>query len=385
MWLTMIVVQARPHVLPTIRGALAAATRALLLLSVVTTTTAPARTAAADATAAVPATSDAALVPPMVAFHLRDAGGRPLATQDDVLGDLPALAVLDTGAGTHLLSHDTALRFGVRADTGARWVETGLSGEHALAVSAPYTVALDAGTPLLLPAQRLLLNDVPATAATMLTNPGAIVDVIGMPALERAIVELRLDATLGLPAASLLPAGGAVHADRWVPLALVDFNHRHHPGNRGAPPTMAANPVLRGVHVVRGTHDVRGDWLLDTGSAVTVLSTAGARALGLAEPAPLSAPVGGISGSEALRGWRVDRIELPTTADGVLTVTDAAIFVHDVTTVTDDGTRTTLDGILGTNLLAAFARVVIDVPHARLGFDLPPADDDLGKPRSLHR
>ncbi|MBI3770030.1 MAG: hypothetical protein HY271_16280 [Deltaproteobacteria bacterium] len=380
----MSVVQAMPQFVPTTRGAVAAAMRALLLLIVVTTT-AQVRAAAGGVTSAVPATSDAALVPPMVAFSLRDAGGRSLATPDDALGDLPALAVLDTGAGTHLLSHDTALRFGARADAGARWVETGLSGEHTLAVSTPYTVALDAGTPLLLPAQRLLLNDVPATAAAVLSNPGAIVDVVGMPALEHAIVELRLDAALGLPAVLLLPAGGTVHADRWVPLALVDFNHRRHPDNRGAPPTMAANPVLRGVRVVCGTRDVRGDWLLDTGSAVTLLSTAGARALALAEPAPLSAPVGGISGSEALRGWRVDRIELPTTTDGVLTVTDAAIFVHDVTTVTDDGTRTTLDGILGANLLAAFARVVIDVPHARLGFDLPPADDDLRRPRSPRR
>jgi hypothetical protein len=61
--------------------------------------------------------------------------------------------------------------------------------------------------------------------------------------------------------------------------------------------------------------------------------------------------------------------------------------VHDISTVRADGTTVTLDGVLGMNLLlpsgtgitllgaseqlpAPFARVVIDIAHARLGFTL---------------
>lgn len=355
-------------------------------------------------TVTVHARADATLLPPLVAFRLRDGAGRPLAAAaDDLLGDLPVVAVLDTGASAHLLSHDTAARLGVHADPGARWMETGMAGEHAFAVSTPYTIAVVAGDDaegsphgargprareapsLLLTGQRLLVNDVPATAAAALASPGAVVDVIGMPAIASAVVEIVPDGDTAtpVPGAALVPTLTpaavsfaspeiAVRADHWLPLTLVDFSRHHHLANRGAPPTLASNPVFRAVRVARAGRSAEGDWLLDTGSAVTIVSTATARALGLTGQPPLSAPVGGISGAQqALSGWRVDRIELATTT-GIVAITDAAVFVHDVTTVADDGTRITLDGIVGANLLDAFARVVLDVAHARVGVDLRP-------------
>ncbi|HEY2387415.1 MAG TPA: aspartyl protease family protein [Candidatus Binatia bacterium] len=346
---------------------------------------------AAAASVTVRAATDATLLPPMIALHLRDGAGRALKPVDageaELMGDLPVLAILDTGASATLLSHDTAQRYGVRSESGARWTETGMTGDHALGVTAAYGLALDAGgdedggrgrraapSPIVLDGQRLLVNDVAATPEAMLASPGAIVDVVGMPALQRAVAELH-PAGGGLAPASvtLHEAGDAVRADHWLPLALVDFARHHDPKNRGTPPTLAPNPVLRGVRVVEGGHSARGDWLVDTGSALTILSTATARSLGLHEPAPLSAPVGGISGTQqALPGWHVERVEIPTSDGDVLVLTDAAVFVHDVTTVTDDGTRITLDGIFGANQLEAFSRVVIDVPHARLGVDLRP-------------
>jgi hypothetical protein len=342
---------------------------------------------AASGTVVVRAGVDAALMPPMIAFRLRDGAGRPLTpTGDgaDVLADLPVIAVLDTGASAHLLSHDTAARYGVRIESGARWIETGMTGEHALGVTTPYSLSVETGgdddgtsrrrrpPPVVLSSQRILVNDVPATTEAMLTSPGAIVDVVGMPALEHAVVELRPGGGGLAPAAvSLLSEGDDARATCWLPLALVDFSRRHHPKNRGTPPTLASNPMLRGVRVVHDGRSVRGDWLVDTGSAVTILSTEAAHALGLSDPAPLSAPVGGISGSQkALQGWHVDRIELTTTTGGIVALTDAAVFVHDVSTTTDDGARITLDGIFGANLLDAFSRVVIDIPHSRIGIDV---------------
>lgn len=336
---------------------------------------------------AVPSRSDATAVPPVVAFEVRDGAGSRTRSVGDDDAALPSIAVLDTGASAHLLSRDTAARLAVRADAGARWIETGMNGEHPLGVSSPYALALAATPPLVLPAQRVLLNDVAATADAILTSPGAVVDVIGMPAIERAIVEIRpgggdgtgldLDGALAALAPSevtIVRPDRTVAAEHWLPLALRDFSRRTDPRNRGAVPTLARNPVLPGVRVVRGSHRAGGDWLLDTGSAVTIVSTTTARTLGLAGAGPLSVPLGGISGKqETMSGWRVDSIELATTSGATLAITDAAVFVHDVTTTADDGTRTTLDGILGANVFDAFARVVLDVPHARLGVDLRPA------------
>ncbi len=362
----------------------------LTLAALAAALAAPLPAAASSRTLVARAAADATLLPPVVAMRLRDAAGRPLAPSGDeaadFLGDLPVLAILDTGASAHLLSHDTAARYGVRAEPGARWTETGMTGDHALAVSAPYALALDVGgdgttsgrgaasAPIVLPAQRLLVNDVATTPETMLANPGAVVDVVGMPALEHVIADIRpAGGGLAPAAVVLLAPGDDPHVDCWLPLALVDFSRRHDPRNRGAPPTLASNPMLRGVRVEHDGRSARGDWLLDTGSAITILSAQTARALGLAEPAPLSAPVGGISGGQqAMPGWHVDRIEIPTSDGGVLALTDAAVFMHDVTTTTDDGAHITLDGILGANQLEAFSRVVIDVPHARLGVDLRP-------------
>jgi len=345
---------------------------------------------AGAASVTVRAGTDATLMPPMIALHLRDSAGRPLkpvdADEAELTGDLPVLAILDTGASAHLLSHDTAARYGVRSEPGARWTETGMTGEHALGVTAAYGLALDGGgessergqraapAPIVLAEQHFLVNDVAGTPEAMLTSPGAVVDVVGMPALQHAVAEIR-PAGGGLAPATvaLLDPGDTVRVDHWLPLVLVDFARHHDPKNRGSPPTLAPNPVLRGIRVTHDGRSARGDWLVDTGSAITILSAAAAKSLGLSGPAPLSAPVGGISGAQqALPGWHVDRIEIPTSDGDVLALTDAAVFVHDVTTVTDDGTRVTLDGIFGANQLEAFTRVVIDVPHARLGVDVKP-------------
>jgi hypothetical protein len=227
----------------------------------------------------------------------------------------------------------------------------------------------------------------------LLASPGATTDVVGMPAIREAVVEIR-SATAG--AAPLVveihPRGARVPADVWVPLDLVDFNRRAHPANRGPLPSLTVNPMIPGVRVTAGARHAEGDWLLDTGSAVTILSSPLARALGLvdaagrpARPPAFALPVGGISGAErSLPGFRLDRLELAAADGRTIVVEDPAVLVHDVVTTTDDGVEHRLDGILGMNVLAssgsgmtlagfartyapAFARVVIDVPGRRLG------------------
>lgn len=356
-------------------------------------------------------TGEATLQQPMIVLGL---GDRPARAQkpsrnplEDVGLDLPAMAILDTGASGHVLSHGTAERFGVVAESGARYFETGLSGDHPMQVSRPVTLhvtdlAADAddgrrhGPPPeshRLADQRVLLNEAPSDLGALLLSPGAMVDVVGMPLIRERVVEIT-----PVDAASLSPLTVRLHAsaaglavDAWVPLTLTDFTHRD-PRNRGADPSLADNPVVPAVHVERGAAEADGDWLLDTGATCTMISTATARALGLVDAAgkpttrpSFSLPVGGIGGGHRnLPGFRLDRLTLDTTDGRTLVFEHPAVVVHDITTKDADGTTVTLDGVLGMNLLLPsgegismlgittqlpppFARVVIDTKGERLG------------------
>jgi hypothetical protein len=372
----------------------------------------------------VRAGGEGAAAQPMVGFELRAVGsGRPLTPgKDEVLGGLldgvPTVAILDTGASGSVISGPTAARFAVDAEHGSRYVEVGMAGEHAMAVSRPYTLALcnddatEDGTrapgsrrpragarrrraragcdaALVLSAQRFLLNEPNVDLAALLTSPGTAVDVVGMPAIASMVVELRPASEAGV---RLHPRGARVPADLWIPLDMVDFNRRRHPKNRGPLPTLAVNPMVRGVRAVAGSRSAAGDWLLDTGSAVTILSSPLARRLGLVDGRgkPLhdpdfTLPVGGIGGGQRpLPGFRIDRLELDAEDGTTLVIDEPSILVHDVVATDDGGTAHRLDGILGMNVLgvsgsgmsiagfsrtyaAAFERVVIDAPRRRLG------------------
>lgn len=356
-------------------------------------------------------TGEATLQQPMIVLGL---GDRPERAQkpsrnplEDVGLDLPAMAILDTGASGHVLSHGTAERFGVVAEGGSRYFETGLSGDHPMQVSRPVTLhatdlEADAddgrrrGPPAesyRLANQRLLLNEAPADLGALLLSPGAMVDVVGMPLIRERVVEIT-----PVDAASLSPLAVRLHAsaaglavDAWVALTLTDFTHRDS-RNRGADPSLADNPVVPAVHVERGAAEADGDWLLDTGATCTMISTATARALGLVNAAgtpttrpSFSLPVGGIGGGhQNLPGFRLDRLTLDTTDGRTLVFEHPAVVVHDITTKDADGTTLTLDGVLGMNLLLPsgegisvlgittqlpppFARVVIDTKGERLG------------------
>lgn len=365
----------------------------------------------------VGATGEAALSQPMVTIAI--AGARhaaPAARRDDDLADLaadlPAVAVLDTGASAHILSSGSAERFGVEAEPGARYVEVGMSGDHAMGVSRAVTLVVsdlepelddDAARPsrarrpppaVRVAAQRVLLNEAPTDLAAALLSPGSMVDVIGMPVIRDRVVEIA-PGDPGLPAVAvrLHPSAAGLDVDEWIALTLVDFN-RPHPRNRGPLPALATNPSLA-VRAVAGAARASGDWLLDTGAACSMVSTATARRLGLvdadgrpARPPMFTLPIGGIGGgNQSLPGFRLDALELTTEDGRTLVFPRPAVVVHDITAERADGRTVTLDGILGMNLLlpsgngmtmlgsteqlaSPFERIVIDVAHTRLGFTL---------------
>lgn len=363
----------------------------------------------------LPRTGEAATAQPMVVLSFGDrprAAGPAKKTGNlenllDELGDLPAVAILDTGASGHVLSHGTAARFDVKPETGARYYEAGMSGAHAMGVSRPISLGVEdfdptleedtrtrraTGPPFRLSAQRLLMNDAPADPRALLLSPGAMVDVVGMPLIRERVVEIAPSPDAGSAlAVRLHPSAAGLRVDVWVPLTLVDFNRRD-PRNRGATPTLTTNPIVAGVTTELGTAEAEGDWLLDTGAACTMISTATARALGLfdADGKPtrrpeFTLPVGGVGGGHTnLPGFRLDRLSVTAEGDRTLVFPGAAVVVHDVATIGTDGTKVVLDGILGMNLLlpsgdgmtmlgaatqlpSPFERIVIDVAGDRLG------------------
>lgn len=364
----------------------------------------------------LPATGEAAVTPPMVVLTLGDrpSTARKAAADDrtDLLGDLPALAILDTGASGHVLSAATAARFGVATERGSRYIEVGMSGEHAFAVSEAVSVAVSDLEPeaaeddaprrrrprpgtFRLPGQRLLLHEGPNDPTAALLSPGTMVDVVGMPLIRERVIEIVPDAeAIAALAVRLHPSAAGLRVDAWVALELVDFNRRH-PRNRGPRPSLATNPLVPGVTLTHGTAEAEGDWLLDTGAVCSMISTATARRLGLVDrdgtPArrpDFALPLGGVGGGhQTLPGFRLDFLRLGTTDGRTLEFPNPAVVVHDVSTIDADGEKVTLDGILGMNLLlpsgsgmtmlgmatqlpAPFARVVIDVPRERMGLAL---------------
>jgi hypothetical protein len=358
----------------------------------------------------LPRTGEAALAQPMVVIAVGDERKAAAAKSrtnplEDLADDLPAVAILDTGASGHVLSAASAERFGVLPESGARYVETGMSGDHPMTVSRSVSLAVSdmepededarhgarrAATPVRLTGQRFLLNEAPQDLASALLSPGSMVDVVGMPLLRDHVVEIEP----GEEALAVRLHGSAagLSADAWVALTLVDYTRRD-ARNRGPSPSLAANPIVPGVRTVLGAAHADGDWLLDTGATCSMISTKTARRLGLVdadgEPTRRPAftlPVGGIGGgSTSLAGFRLERLELAADDGPTLVFPDAAVVVHDITTTRADGTPVTLDGVLGMNLLlpsgsgmtmlgagttrpSPFARIVIDVPGKRLGF-----------------
>jgi hypothetical protein len=373
----------------------------------------------------VRATGEGALGQPVVGLSVR--GGRTTASSGDDLAALlgnatGGIAILDTGASAHLLSAATAARAGVEAEPGARYVEVGVAGDHTLAVSRPCTLALSAAVlpdlaallgaatadqpraraaastspahrpaadAVTLSAARLLLHAAPADGAT--PELGALLDVVGMPALLQMVVAITPERSAGPVPVEVLAKDARETADLWVPLVLEDFNRPHDPRNRGPLPALASNPLV-GVRAYAGGASVEGRWLLDTGAAVTMLARATAHALGLVDDgghplrkAEFALPLAGISGPErSLPGFRIDRLEIAAERDTALVFPRPAVVVQDIS-VTDAAGRTrTLDGVLGMNLLLAsgsdlrdgafasehepaFTRVVLDMPRARLG------------------
>jgi hypothetical protein len=126
-----------------------------------------------------------------------------------------------------------------------------------------------------------------------------------------------------------------------IPMSLFGGDNHTNPGSAV---TESPNPVQTDVGLTWGSNTLtHQNYMFDTGSQVTVISTAEARALGLNLTQSLfSMQLQGAGGSSAVPGYTLNALDLPLEDGNVLEFTNVPVFVLDV--------PSGLDGLLGMNL-----------------------------------
>jgi hypothetical protein len=385
-------------------------------------------------TIVVAGTLEAAVGQPLVHVQVKD-GKRVLTARrtelERLLGDAEGFAWsftahLDTGSSSYVISKSTAARFGIEAVEDAAYHEVGLHGVVRMGVSRPYSLSLGdfGGAPSEEPEEFLNVARSAAFQLNLAEAPpqlalvGGGIDVVGMPAIKRLVIEIdptamsdrlqagarpgqdlleRLESLAALPVVRLHSARRRPRSiDVEIQLEYVDYNRRRHPGNRGPLPVLAPNPMITGVVTEHGPRTFTADWFLDTGAATSIISTGHAQALGLYDAAgkPVRAPdftvmLGGIGGDiQRADGFVIERLRIGAARSRTLEFHRAHVIVRDVGIELPDGKKFVLQGVLGMNLLlpsasglgqgdlsglreAPFKRIWIDGPRHTLSLDLP--------------
>jgi hypothetical protein len=325
-----------------------------------------------------------------------------------------------------VISKSTAARFGIEAVEGAAYHEVGLHGAVRLGVSRPYSLYLGDFGGALTEAPEEFLNVARkaafqlnlAEAPPQLALVGGGIDVVGMPAIKRLVIEIdptamsdrlrdgarpgqdlldRLESLAALPVVRLHSARRRPRSiDIEIQLEYVDYNRRRHPGNRGPLPDLAPNPMITGVVTEHGSRTHTADWFLDTGAAASIISTAHAQALGLydaagkpARPPDFTVMLGGIGGDiQRAEGFIIERLRIQGAKARALEFHRAHVVVRDIGIELPGGETFVLQGVLGMNLLlpsasglgqgdlsglceAPFQRIWVDGPRHTLSLDLP--------------
>jgi predicted aspartyl protease len=236
--------------------------------------------------------------------------------------------ILDTGAGTTLLTIGMAAQSGVRA-TGTK---EGLGAAGRIAIQTGQADSLQVG--------RIALRDTPA----LITD-----DV------------LRIGAAIGATVHGTL---GHSFFGRFR--MTVDYrrcrlrldSERHVPGPEGVSFRLAhsAKPLV----VVDALVDGKGPYpfAVDTGASTTVISTGMAQSLGV-ESRPIPAVTGGGGTLQASAGT------IRSLAAGSARRENLSVIIGGFMGMLSQATGTRLEGIVGHNFLSAF-QVILDYPNALL-------------------
>jgi hypothetical protein len=341
-------------------------------------------------------------------------------------------AFIDTGASGVMLSRNTFTALGIQpANHRGRPVafhDVGVGGTEEFGVSEPLYLFLAASAGVGAEPGDASQYSLPIGPVRVQLAPGgglldAItggLDVVGMPAMKGRVVVIdptpvdtfadtirttvldarkdrravpKVDRTVVLSYASFArftrtePAGAQAPAladNPFVgPSPVTPSIVRRAAANRPAAadgaatrvrPNAAGGDVPPVVVTLNGKHSA-GSWLLDTGAAASMISTAQAKQLGVTyaegtegtdapklNGAPLNEQftftVGGVGGQKKMAGFFLDTLTLPTREGEPLVYKRAPVLVMDIT-VQDPHTKqqVTLDGILGMNYFVATANI----------------------------
>jgi hypothetical protein len=338
---------------------------------------------------------EAALDLPRILFLLRrDANGPPLEYEGQFELNW---AFLDTGASGLLLSRETVEALEISLESDAQYVDVGVGGEEYFDVSEPLylgTVAYDDPDPY--DPSRYLLNpqwrfQVSREYAEFPMEP---LDIIGMPAMAGKVIVLDptqiitpdyFIADIKEPNDPAIPP-----VDINVALRFEKYITPENPDNIPPLPVLAYNPQIIGIRIQYDVNSSTGDWILDTGSMVSLCSYEQARNLGLMDensdplvPVDFTVPIGGIGGQVELPGFEIDSLSVPTLNGYDIVFQNARICVHDIGITDETGQEVILDGVFGSNFLCPsmkldftgisdtpFNRIVIDMREGILSFDV---------------
>ena len=336
----------------------------------------------------------AALDQPRVNLHLRrDANGQPLVAKKLGQETINVQAFLDTGASGIMLSTTTADALGVKrmgaGDANVVFHDVGVGGTDEFNVSEPLFIFIapfgrtgepddPSGYPITVGPVRAQVGPLNGGIMQMLTGG---MDVVGTPVMKGRVIVLDprpVDTFGDTMRAQVCERNSAQipKTDRHVALRLESFAPytRTEPPT-AQPPTLADNPFIDGVAVSMAAQKSTGSWLLDTGAAASMISSAQAakvgvkyvpgtegtdapRLAGVPENEQFTLTIGGVGGTKKSAGFYLDTLVIPTRERDPLIYKKAPVFVTDIT-VEDPKThqKRTLDGVFGMNFLVASAHV----------------------------
>ena len=357
-------------------------------------------------------------------------------------------AFLDTGASSISLSPHTAGQLGLKREIAgkdeARFQDVGVGGGSQFAISEPIFFSIAPMAPNVDVEQK----DAIAMSYSLTTGPyrteiGPLdsgldfitelavgdLDIIGMPAIAGKIIVLdprdvnsmtdKIRTYIYDPKTAAANRTAIPKTPIRVKLTYVSFAPftKTTPAT-AQPPAIYANPMIGpnpfatggdatpGIVASHHGKSVSGTWLLDTGSAVSMISRKNAASLGVTydpqthgtgHPRLLNVDpkrqfvmtVGGIGGSKKSAGFFLDKLTVPTMQGPPIVYDHAPVLVADISVKNAAGESYTLDGVFGMNFLVgsamvdeaalipdigqltpgAFRSVVINQPAGWLGLD----------------
>jgi hypothetical protein len=329
----------------------------------------------------------AALDQPRVHLHLRrELKGKPLAAGEAKEQSINIQAFLDTGASGIMLSKTTADALGVSRATDKTkpivFHDVGVAGSDAFNISEPLFLFIAPfgrtgepddgdGYPISVGPVRAQIGPLNAGLMEMLTGG---LDVVGMPAIKGRVIVIDpkpVDTFADTMRAGLFDknAKNIPKTDRHIAVKKQFFARftRVDPP-QAAGPALADNPFIEGIVITMGNKKSAGSWLLDTGAAASMISTAQAEKLGMKQidgkiadipdEDQFALTVGGVGGAKKAPGFFLDTLTVPTREKDPLIYRRAPVLITDIT-VEDPQTKQkiTLDGVFGMNFLVASAHV----------------------------